>query len=259
MTEIAGFKGQTLHILTMAVGQYGFASPAFVCTRIASDNSAELGDRQSIQELGNECGNLTYSVRTSQQSIQLHLSVETPSVFSDVQHAVLSISLLPCPLGFNLSGDPPECGCAPQLRKPGIRCDINSQLIHRPASIWIGNYSNEIVVHTNCPFDYCKPDDHDISLYAQDQQCAFNRSGVLCGACQSGLSLVLGSSYCGRCPDTYILLFIAFALAGLALIVLLLKCNLTVSTGTLNGLIFYANTVRANHAIFFFFFFFFFL
>ena len=31
----------------------------------------------------------------------------------------------------------------------------------------------------------------------------------------------------------------------------MLKCNLTVSTGTLNGIIFYANIVRANHAVFF--------
>jgi len=53
------------------------------------------------------------------------------------------------------------------------------------------------------------------------------------------------------CSNTYILLFIPFALAGVALIILMLKCNLTVSTGTLNGLIFYANIVQANHAVFF--------
>jgi len=194
---------------------------------------------------------LTYSVRTSQESIQLHLSVESSTVFSDERPALLSISFLPCPLGFNLSGDPPECECAPWLRRPGIRCDINNQLIHRPASMWIGNYSNEVVVDNNCPFDYCRPEDNDINLYTQDHQCSFNRSGVLCGACQPGHSLVLGSSHCRQCPDTYILLFIPFALAGFALIFLLLKCNLTVSRGTLNCLIFYANIVRANDAIFF--------
>ena len=32
---------------------------------------------------------------------------------------------------------------------------------------------------------------------------------------------------------------------------LLLKCNLTVSVGTINGLIFYANIIRVNHTIFF--------
>ena len=31
----------------------------------------------------------------------------------------------------------------------------------------------------------------------------------------------------------------------------MLKCDLTVSTGTLNGLIFYANIIRANQAVYF--------
>ena len=40
-------------------------------------------------------------------------------------------------------------------------------------------------------------------------------------------------------------------LAGLLLIVFLMMLNLTVSVGTINGLIFYVNIVRAQHAIFF--------
>ena len=138
------------------------------------------------------CGNLTYSVRTSQESIKLHLSVE--SLTDDkikIPLTVLNISFHPCPLGYNLSDNPPKCDCSLQLRKPGVKCNINTRLIHRPALVWTGNYSDEVVVHTNCPFDYCKPEDNDISLYEQNKQCAFNRSGVLCGACQPGLSLAL--------------------------------------------------------------------
>ena len=248
VTKIAYFQGETFHVPAKAVSQFGYVSPALVRTVIASNSSGELGGQQNIQELGNACGNLTYSVRTSQESIQLYLTV---IAIADPQPATLFVSFLPCPLGFSLSGEPPECACAPHLRKPGVKCDINKQLIHQPASLWIGNYSNELIVHTNCPFDYCRPEDHDISLYKQDQQCAFNRSGVLCGACQPGLSLALGSSRCKQCSSIYILLLIPFALAGFALIIILLKCNLTVSTGTLNGLIFYANIVRTNHATFF--------
>ena len=251
VSEIAHFKGETFHVLAKAVGQYAYASPALIRTVIAHGKSGELGMEQDIQELGNECGNLTFSVRTSQESIQLHLSLETCIALADTEPAILSVSFLPCPLGFNLSGEPPECTCAPHLRKPGVKCDINKQLIQRPASLWIGNYSNEIVVHTNCPFDYCRPEDNEINLYEQNEQCAFNRSAVLCGACQPGLSLVLGSSRCKQCSNIYIFLLILFALGGFTLIIILLKCNLTVSTGTLNGIIFYANIVRTNHAIFF--------
>jgi len=231
----------------MIVGKYGYASPALVRTVIAPGNSGELQEQQSIQELGKMCANLTYSIRTSQEFIKLHLSVE--SLMDDqMPLTIINISFLPCPLGFNLSDNPPKCDCALQLRKPGVKCNINSQLIHHPALVY---YSDEVVVHTNCQFDYCKPGDNDISLYEQNQQCAFNRSGVLCGACQPGLSLALGPSQCMKCSNINILLFILLALAGFALIVVLLKCNLTVSTGTLNGFVFYANIIRANHSVFF--------
>ena len=49
----------------------------------------------------------------------------------------------------------------------------------------------------------------------------------------------------------YLLLIIPFALAGVALVVLLLKCNLTVSVGHINGIIFYANIVQVNKALLF--------
>ena len=117
--------------------------------------------------------------------------------------------------------------------------------------MWIGNYSGDVVAHTDCPLDYCRPKDSNVSLLWQDKQCAFNHSGVLCGACQPGLSLALGTSQCLQCSNIYLLLLIPFALAGVALVFLLLKCNLTVSVGTINGLIFYANIIRVNHSIFF--------
>ena len=107
------------------------------------------------------------------------------------------------------------------------------------------------MIHPNCPFHYCKSDDTNLSLSNQDEQCAFNHSGILCGACQQGLSLALGTSQCLKCSNTYLLLLIPFALAGVALVFLLLKCNLTVSVGSINGLIFYANIIQANQAIFF--------
>ena len=248
--SISIFRGGMFLVSAMTVGWYGYASPALVRTVIAPGDSGELEEQQGVQELGNMCANLTYSVRSSQEFIKLHLSVES-QMDDNIPHAEISISFRPCPLGFNLSDNPPKCDCVLQLRKPGIKCNINTQLIHRPALVWIGNYSDEVVVHTNCPFDYCKSKDNEISLYEQDQQCAFNRSGVLCGACQPGLSLALRSSECMQCSSIYILLIIPFALAGVVLIVLMLKCNLTVSTGTLNGLIFYANIVRENHAVFF--------
>ena len=68
--------------------------------------------------------------------------------------------------------------------------------------------------------------------------------------CQEDLSLVFGSTRCQECSDNYISLLIPFTLAGIALVAFILLFNLTVATGTIHGLIFYANILTANHSLF---------
>ena len=108
------------------------------------------------------------------------------------------------------------------------------------------------IIH-DCQFDYCVEKPVNISLNSsqvRDRQCAFDRSGVLCGECQQGLSLVLATSRCEECSNIYLLLLIPFALAGIVLVVFILLFNITIATGTIHGLIFYANVLAANKAIF---------
>ncbi len=84
-----------------------------------------------------------------------------------------------------------------------------------------------------------------------DLQCAHRRSGILCGACKSGLSLNLGSSQCSTCSNVFLLLFLPFAIAGFLLVIFLFTCQVTVAAGTTSGLIFYANVVAVNRSVFF--------
>ena len=123
-------------------------------------------------------------------------------------------------------------------------------------NFWLGVLYNNgtpegFIQHRYCPFDYCTSESKYINLINPDQQCNFNRSGLLCGKCKKQLSLVLGSSECKQCSDNYLALLIPFALAGVLLVILLFLLNLTVAAGTLHGLIFYTNIVAANHHIFF--------
>ena len=171
------------------------------------------------------------------------------------------MTLLNCPWGFTLRGSPTKCDCVDKLWKHHIyQCNITTQTINRPPPLWIGYYHSGnnsehavegVLVHDNCPFDYCKPDQLPIELNDSDKQCAFNHSGILCGACQPGLSLALGTSRCLKCSNKYLMLLFVFTAAGLALVLLLTLTNMTVSEGTINGLIFYANIIHINRAIFF--------
>ncbi len=103
-------------------------------------------------------------------------------------------------------------------------------------------------MHTNCPLDYCEVSSSVINLSLQDEQCANHRRGVICGTCQENYSIALGGSKCLDCSSSYAYAWLipVFAVAGIALVALLLVCNMTISHGTLNGLIFYANVVSIS-------------
>ena len=71
------------------------------------------------------------------------------------------------------------------------------------------------------------------------------------GHCQSHLSIMLGSNRCGTCSNWYLFLLPVFAIAGIVLVAVLMFLNLSVSVGTINGLLFYANMVKLNEVFFF--------
>ena len=87
------------------------------------------------------------------------------------------------------------------------------------------DYGSNIIIasHAYCPFDYCLSSEMKIFATSkslnQDVQCAFNRTGVLCGSCSRGLSVVLGSTKCQSCSNYWILLLIPFALSGIGLLI----------------------------------------
>ena len=108
-----------------------------------------------------------------------------------------------------------------------------------------------VIAHQHCPFDYCSAESVSIRLEDQDEQCAFNRAGILCGGCKTNFSRVLGSSKCKKCSSTRLpVIVLIFLLTGSLLVTFLMILNLTVSAGTVNGLIFYANIIRAQHTTF---------
>ena len=101
-----------------------------------------------------------------------------------------------------------------------------------------------------CPLDYCSGEDSNVTLSEPDSQCNYNHSGTSCGGCQPGVSLALGSAQCLQCSNKYLALLIPLTLAGPVLVFSIKILDLTISQGTLNGLIFYANVVKANEFIF---------
>ena len=162
------------------------------------------------------------------------------------------VQLLPCPVGFTLQNG--RCDCDPFLPPDIDTCYIDLSAIRRPANTWItahtltNNTTNYLI--SDCPMDYCLPYSTNVNLVHPDLQCQFNRTGVLCSQCQHPLSMVFASSRCMKCTNVHILITIIVIVAGIVLVVLLYVLNLTVTNGTINGIIFYANIVSINDSVF---------
>ena len=263
--EISLYPGQSFVVSVVTVGQRNQISPGTVFAHFTPDSAAGpldassiLGESQVLQLSGKSCTNIRYTISSTLRSLSLMLR-SANTFFENTQTQVL-ITLETCPLGFKLSSNPPMCVCSTLLTNQNVECDIENQTIHRKPPIWIGkdpaeNHTDEhdhVVFHDYCPFDYCVPDEFELTILEQDVQCAHNRTGTVCGSCSPGLSVTLGSNYCLECSNYYLLLLTVFVVVGLLLVFSLYLCNtLNVSVGTINGLIFYANIIQINKEIFF--------
>ena len=165
---------------------------------------------------------------------------------------IYTVILRPCPKGFSLNSEG-YCQCDTILSYyvPSLtHCNIDDQTIPRPANSWISahtvNNLHSYHVSLHCPFDYCLPHSSHLNLSTPDSQCQFNRSGLLCGQCQQGLSAVFGSSQCKQCSNVYLLIIILIGIAGLTLVLLLFVLNLTVTDGNINPFLLSVNIISIN-------------
>ena len=253
--------GRDFVLPAVIVGQAFRASPSDV--RISLNNDAQLGSAsQRIQPTGNSCTNITYSLSSEKNNTQITLFPENGrcnSGDSIIGRLTLNVVFLPCPQGFVKNGS--ECICEERLQTFKALCNVNGNSIQWTSNrFWVGAiYKNDsdistyqgLILHSGCPLDYCLNTPVPITLDNLDIQCNFNHNGTLCGSCKQGYSIALGTLHCLRCSNAYLTLILPFALAGIALVAVLLLLRLNVSAGTINGLIFYANIIQANRLFFF--------
>ena len=240
-------RGQEFAMWGIVVDQDQNPKASFIAAGYV-EPEAKLGEGEGRKKTGNKtCVVLSYHIFSTNTSATLILRPEGFCERSDFSSITISISLQPCRRGWERNGD--RCVCERRLKYFNISsCNISADSVKRERSIWLRYDEQYLKGHTHCPLDYCNVTSDTISLARPDEQCAHYRSGVLCGACQEGYSIALGGSKCLQCTSNYAFLWLLplFAVAGIALVALLLVCNLTVSHGTLNGLIFYANVVSVS-------------
>ena len=205
-----------------------------------------------IQKYKNFCYNYSYTLKGG-------FGLKTPSTieFSTPQLGItplhLSVNIEECPIVYKEDSESGECVCHDILKSHYVQCTPSNGSLHIPAQTWLGelwNESESIAVQNDC--QYCKTEETDLIIPIDSNKLCisnYNRTGIMCGACVSDYSLLLGGYECADCSGSNykgILLFLAFIAIGIVLVLVLLGLDLTVSTGMLNGLIFYSNIVYLN-------------
>ena len=256
-------KGEPFVVSVTAVDQVGQPVTSKLQSSLMFTQSG-LAEGQLLQDVTDKCNDLTFNVFSLEKNETLTLLANGPCKGADLSIRSVVVQFLPCacPIGFqpvNFNSTC-ECECHHSISRYVTCDDQTGSFVRQSVNVWI-SYSNTsgYLVYPNCPYGYCESPDIGTPITlsqpnGSDAQCTFNRVSTLCASCEPGLSLSLGGPRCLRCPHYWpalvVVIILAAALAGVALVAMLLFLNMTVAVGSLNGIIFYANIVAANRNVF---------
>ena len=236
-------------------------------------------DQEQLIRESKNCTTISVTVHTNDQfniidgMIVFSQYTQSPSLKKYVK-------IYPCPLGFELNKITGVCELSSsfdnfrkhQTLTVPIIGNVSSKTITRIFTLnsWAGRleYENktktQFGVSLTCPIGYCDSNHTLFYFYSGDLSsrqsfklsdgitdyhpplCLYQREGTLCGRCSEGLSVVFGSKECRHCSNTWIASISIYLVAGPLLIYLLYALRLTLTTGTLNGIIFYAQAANCG-------------
>ena len=262
-TNLKLHPGERFNITVIGLGPNDYPVP----TTIINWNEYEGDDfrlspssQHIVLNASNSCANITFQLLSVEESTQkvFQLYPKHPCRGFVANGLRLEVDILACPVGFELKDQ--WCQCDSRLSQFTKTCSIHNltrSFERNKNNFWISKLdTNTLVLHEyRCPLDYCKDDNDSVNVTLGDLsvQCDFNRTELLCGRCGQNFDLALGSLHCIPCNmyNNHSTLILFFALTGMVLIAVIFVLRLTVSVGTLNGLLFYANIIQANHQAYF--------
>ena len=250
------YPGQWFSVALVAVGQFKNPVPATIIANVTRRKPYH-------RTIKGQCKNITFRVYSEQPTEN---DIVIVAVLSDTGFSIqnnlrrIKISYRHCPLGTEIVNN----SCHYNSKKENdYYYDPGRQVIVKTGDNWIGYYNaanhskSGFIQFRPCPQWYCVPITYiavNETYFDQDSQCN-NRKGTLCGACKEPLTLAIASSKCVMCgnqPASYIPLIVFSTVAIVfTVLLLLIGCNVTVTDGTLNGLLFYASIININRELFF--------
>ena len=180
-------------------------------------------------------------------------------------HRDLHLHFKECPVGFSyqlqdVSGQF-ACACCEFFNESIIsedyQCNSVSGNIERiDTQSWLSVIDDRVEYTKFCLPEYCNNSVSKFNLTHNNALCTHDHTGRACGKCgyENGLKLskIFGSRACSRnCSNIWLVTILLYAILGIILVLIIHLLKLTVTMGTINGLIFFCNIMSINESIFF--------
>ena len=244
--SIAMFPGQSLPVNITIYDDFNHVIPATATSQILNQSieaKTLLGDgRYFFSDGVNTIVELTVFGKEEQEFEVFFTELNT------LVSTNMTVSLMSCILGFMFRSD--SCVCDEILRETGVTCELSNFTLVSSDGLWVGNIkenaSNEDLVVDYCHLSYCDEGDKYFRPPDYDKQCraGMNRTGVLCGGCRPGFSVLLGRGVeCRKCSNWYLLLIPLFAVLGIVLFLAIALLELTIEKGWVYTIFLYCNLI----------------
>ncbi len=253
------YPGQSFEVSLLGVGQFNHPVPATILANTSTDYKLRYAKR-----IKSECTVVKFKVYSKQPT---EVDKITLSVSSEIGYSAgsylrsINIKYKKCPLGTYIYNS----SCF--IENLYFIYTVNSPAIKKSeTNVWVGYYNatsdsnfaaaSGFIMFHYCPLGYCNnvtTINITENYFAQDSQC-YRRQGILCGACENKYSLTITSKNCVSCDTkktSYISILVLATLAITVIVLLfMLCCNVTVTEGTINGLLFYISLFNINRYLF---------
>ena len=243
--NITTYPGKTFNISILSVDSN--YNPTYGAAYSIFDNSWLLRSDQVIEQtLVTKCNVLPFNIFTNQtqRSGTLMLSPVhfPPSIY-------INVFMDDCPTGFELARN--VCICSPLLERNSISCNLDIGSVTLPLDKWVGLRpdSNITAVSDHCPLGYCSTGFNMTTTIIDFDSCRGNRNGVVCGSCKANYSVVFGDRECLKCSNYWLFTLVAFGFLGVLLVIILFVLHISIATGTITSIIFYANVFAAINSV----------
>ena len=192
--------------------------------------------------------------------LQLQTDTEYPAT------TIVNVNLLNCPPGLVYNNDNRQCQCivnhSPQI--PAVSgCEITHLQAYYNKYYWIGYESDDAtgLLYGICPYYYCYTDHiptghflpRDANKTTLDKfVCGGRRrTGVLCGRCIEGYSVMMNSpsSSCHKCDSIHLAilyLILSYILPVSVLFYIIMSYNIRMTTGLISAYLFFSQII-GNH------------